>query len=189
MKKIEISKDECALVQPGAVIYLISTISKTGLLNIAPYGMVISVSYNPPTYALSSDKDRDTYRNIIETKEFVLNIPTTSQIREIDLTAGKFPPQVNEFEVANLTPLNSLKVRPPRIKECRAHIECRLSKVIDLNRKEVIIIGKVVSLSLDKELYQKDFAQQKGLLDPVMGIRPNYGKVFYFGLGRFVGKR
>lgn len=189
MKKVSIPTSICALLHPGSPIYLVSTISKLGVLNIAPYGMIMSVSYSPLTYAVGSDKDRDTYRNILATKEFVLNLARSSQVEKIDICAERFPPNISEFEKANLTPLPSLKVKPPRIKECPAHIECSLQNIIEINKKEVIIIAKAVSLSLDKKLYLSDFARQKGLLDPAFAIRPNQGYVYYFSLGRYVDRK
>ncbi len=189
MKKVSIPTTRCDLLHPGSPIYLVSTISKSDVLNIAPYGMIMSVSYSPLMYAIGSDKDRDTYRNILATKDFVLNLARTGQVKEIDICAEKFPPDISEFEKAGLTPLPSLKVKPPRIKECPAHIECKLQNIVEINKKEVIIIAKAVSLSLDKKLYLGEVARQKGLLDPIFAIRPNQGYVYYFSLGKYVDRK
>lgn len=186
MKKIEIPFSKCSLLHPGYAIYLISTVSKEGIYNIAPYGMVISISYSPLTYLLGSDKDRDTYRNILDTGEFVINLPSTKLLKKVDITAEKFPPEVDEFKIARLTPVPSLKIKPPRILECRGHIECKTKKIIEINKKEVIIIAKAVSLSIDRELDLKDYKKQKRELDPIFAVRPNSGKVPYFKLGRFL---
>ena len=70
MNKVEIPLNDLPVASPGVPVYLISTTSKSGVRNIAPYGMVMPVSHNPPIYAIGSDKDRDTYRNIVETKDF-----------------------------------------------------------------------------------------------------------------------
>jgi flavin reductase (DIM6/NTAB) family NADH-FMN oxidoreductase RutF len=188
MKKIEVPFSESSLLHPGYAIYLISTVSKDKIYNIAPYGMVISISYSPLTYLVASDKDRDTYRNILDTGEFVINIPSTKLLKKVDITGEKFPKEVDEFKVANLTPIPSLKVKPPRILECRGHIECRSKKIIEINKKEVIIIAKAVSLSIDKNLYLKNYKRQKRELDPLFAVRPNQGKVPYFKLGKFLTK-
>lgn len=186
MKKIKISFSESSLLHPSYAIYLISTISKDGIYNIAPYGMVISVSYSPLTYIVVSDKDRDTYRNILQTKEFVINLPSTKLLKKVDITGEKFPAEVDEFKVAKLTPIPSIKVKPPRIAECKGHIECKVKKIIEINKKEVIIIAKVVSLLIDKNLYLKNYQRQKRELDPLFAIRPNQGKVPYFKLGKYL---
>lgn len=189
MEKISIPFNECDLLHTGCAIYLVSTVSKKGIYNVAPYGMIMSVSYSPLTYAVGSDKDRDTYRNILQTKDFVLNIANTLLLNQIDISAEKFPPDISEFDKANLTPIPSLKVKSPRVKECPGHIECKLQSIVEINKKEVIIIGRAVALSINKDLHIFDFARQKGMLDPIFAIRPYNRKVYYFSLGRFVAKK
>ena len=103
MKKIEIPLKDSPIASPCVSVYLISSIGKNGINNIAPYGMVMPVSYNPLTYIIGSDKDRDTFRNIVDTKEFVLNVPSTSMLEKVNLTAVKFPEEIDEFEKAKLT--------------------------------------------------------------------------------------
>jgi len=125
MNKVEISLNDSPVASPGVPVYLISTVSKSGIRNIAPYGMVMPVSHNPSIYAIGSDKDRDTYRNIMETEEFVLNVPSTSILKKVNLTGIKFPAEIDEFEKTKFTPIPSLKVKTPLIAECKSHFECK----------------------------------------------------------------
>jgi len=184
VNKVEISLNDSPVASPGVPVYLISTMSKSGIRNIAPYGMVMPVSHNPSIYAVGSDKDRDTYRNIVETEEFVLNVPSTSILEKVNLTGIKFPAEIDEFEKAKLTSIPALKVKPPLIAECRSHFECKLLNVYEITKTRVIIIGEVVVISVDREIFLKNFAKQKGQLDPLF-----YVQGAYFGLGRYVGKR
>ena len=184
MNKVEIPLNDSPVASPGVPVYLISTISKEGIKNIAPYGMVMPVSHDPPIYAIGSDKDRDTYRNIVETEEFVLNVPSTSMLEKVNLTGIKFPADIDEFEKAKFTSISALKVKPSLIAECRSHFECRLLNIYEITKTRVIIIGEVVAISIDRELFLKNFAKQKGQLDPLF-----YVQGAYFGLGRYVGKR
>jgi len=184
MNKIEIPLNDTPVTSPGVPVYLISTTSKSGVRNIAPYGMVMPVSYNPPIYVVGSDKDRDTYRNIVETEEFALNVPSASMLEKVNLTGIKFPAEIDEFEKANFTPIPALKVKPALIAECRSHFECKLLSIYEITKTRVIIIGEVVAVSIDRDLFLKDFAKQKGQLDPLF-----YVHGAYFGLGRYVGKR
>jgi len=184
VNKVEISLNDSPVASPGVPVYLISTMSKSGIRNIAPYGMVMPVSHNPSIYAVGSDKDRDTYRNIVETEEFVLNVPSTSMLEKVNLTGIKFPAEIDEFEKAKLTSIPALKVKPPLIAECRSHFECKLLNVYEITKTRVIIIGEVVVISVDREIFLKNFAKQKGQLDPLF-----YVQGVYFGLGRYVGKR
>ncbi|HAJ32870.1 MAG TPA: flavin reductase family protein [Candidatus Atribacteria bacterium] len=184
MNKIEISLNDSPVASPGVPVYLISTMSKSGVKNIAPYGMVMPVSHSPFIYAIGSDKDRDTYRNIVETEEFVLNVPSTSMLEKVNLTGIKFPGEIDEFEKAKFTSIPALKVKTSLIAECKSHFECRLLNIYEITKTRVIIIGEVVTISIDRELFLKDFAKQKGQLDPLY-----YVQGAYFGLGRYVGKR
>ena len=184
MKKVEIPFSDIAIASPGVPVYLISTVSKSGGRNIAPYGMVMPACYNPLIYVVGSDKDRDTYRNIVETEEFILNVPSTSMLEKVNLTGIKFPAEIDEFEKAKCTPIPASQVKPPLIAECRSHFECRLLNIYEISKTRVIIIAEVVATLIDRELFLKDFAKQKGQLDPLF-----YVQGAYFGLGRYVGKR
>jgi len=184
MKKVIIPLSDIAVPSPCIPVYLISTVSKSGIKNIAPYGMVMPVSYNPPIYAVGSDKDRDTYRNILETREFVLNVPSTSMLEKVNITGVKFPPEMDEFEKANFTPIAASQVKPPLIAECKSHFECKVLNIYEITNSRVIIIGEVAAISTDQEIFHKNFDKQKGQLDPLF-----YVKGHYFGLGRYVGKR
>ena len=73
MEKIEIPLNEWDILHPGLAVYLVSTINKEGIYNVAPYGMVMPICYQPFVYALSSATDRDTYDNIKEVGKFTLN--------------------------------------------------------------------------------------------------------------------
>lgn len=184
MKKIEIPFKDSPVASPGVPVYLISTISKEGVKNIAPYGMVMPVSHHPLIYAVGSDKDRDTYKNILETEVFVLNVPSTAILDKVNLSAVKFPAEIDEFEKTRLTPKPAFQVKPPLIDECRSHFECKLSGIYEVSKTRVIFVGEVLSVSIDREFYIKDFAKQKGRLDPLF-----YVHGAYFGLGRYVGRR
>jgi len=184
INKVEIPLNDSPVASPGVPVYLISTINKDDIRNIAPYGMVMPVCYSPPIYAIGSDKDRDTYRNIVETEEFVLNVPSTSMLEKVNLTGIKFPAEIDEFKKAKFTPIPASKVKPPLIAECRSHFECRLLNIYEITKTRVVIIGEVVTISIDRELFLKNFAKQKGKLDPLY-----YVQGAYFGLGRYVGKR
>ena len=184
MNKVEIPLEDSPVASPGVPVYLISSIDKNGINNIAPYGMVMPVAYNPLTYIVGSDKDRDTFRNIVDTKEFVLNVPSTSMLEKVNLTAVKFPAEIDEFEKAKLTAIPAFQVKPSLISECKSHFECKLLDIYEISKTRVVLVGKVLSVSIDRELYLKDFAKQKGRLDPLF-----YVHGAYFGLGRYVGKR
>ena len=186
-EKKDIKLKDYALCFIPVPVYLISTISKDNIFNIAPYGMVMPVSYNPLIISIGSAKNRDTYRNIIGTNEFVLNVPNIDLLGKVNRTADPIPSEDDEFVHAELTPIKSKIVTAPRIKECRAHLECKMIWTREVSKEaenRVIITAKVVALSLDGDLLLKNLCKQKGLMNPLY-----YERTSYFTLGSYVGDR
>jgi len=68
----------------------------------------------------------DTYENIVDNGEFVVNLPSEEIAEKVTVTAVDFPHNVNEIDKAGLTAIPSEKVKPPRIAECKLHMECKM---------------------------------------------------------------
>jgi flavin reductase (DIM6/NTAB) family NADH-FMN oxidoreductase RutF len=136
-------------------VTLITTVGKDGSINAAPHSWVTVVDYDPPQLLFSVNIKHDTYRNLSETEEFVVNIPSACMIKEIWITQKPFPYGINELEKAGLTSLPSEKVKPPRIKECKAHIECKVvwTKIIG---SACLVLGVIESISIDEEMEELD---------------------------------
>lgn len=132
-------------------VTLITTVGKDGPVNAAPHSWVTVVDYNPPQLLFSVNIKHDTYKNVLETGEFVVNILSADLIREIWITQKHFPYGTNELEESNLTAFPSNKVKPPRIKECKAHIECKVlwTKIIG---SACLVLGSIESVSISKEI-------------------------------------
>lgn len=88
------------------------------------------VSINPPLLAVSIAPRRHSYKLIQETKEFVINIPTMKFVKETLFCGRKSGRDVDKFKETKLTPLPAKTVKAPIIKECVAHLECKLYKRI-----------------------------------------------------------
>jgi len=161
-----IDNDVLRLLGFGAVI-LVTTVGGDGSVNAAPHSWVTVVDYNPPQLLFSVNTKHDTYRNVLETKEFVVNIPSADMIREIWITQKHFPYGTNELQEAGLTPLPSEKVKPPRIKECKAHIECKVlwTKTIG---STCLVLGNIEAISIDKELEKLDVKERAIALNRVI---------------------
>lgn len=132
---------------------IVTTVGKDGSTNAAPYSWYSIVDYNPPRLLLSSNMKRDTYRNILETGEFVLNFPSVELLKQIWITSKHFPYGVNEVEKANLTSFPSEKVKPPRIRECKAHIESKVLWTKPIS-SSCLILAEIVSISASREMAQ-----------------------------------
>jgi flavin reductase (DIM6/NTAB) family NADH-FMN oxidoreductase RutF len=82
-------------------------------------------------------------------KEFVVNYPGPELIEKVS-AAAQLAEDSDEIALAGLTSIPSLVVRPPRIKECYLHLECKLLETKDLEDSS-LILGKIVARSADKE--------------------------------------
>ncbi len=105
-----------AIVGPRPIGW-ISTQSASGKLNLAPYSFFNAFNYVPPIIGFSSVGYKDTVRNIEETGEFVWNLATRPLAEAMNQTSAMVGPDVNEFELAGLTPLPSQVVAVPRVSE------------------------------------------------------------------------
>ena len=143
-------------------IAFVSSISPDGLVNLAPYSFFNAVSYDPPTIIFSSarqagDKRKDTLTNIEATGEFVVNTVVDDIAEAMNKTAAEYPTEVNEFEVAGLTPAPSELVRPPRVAESPVNMECRLNQVVSIgegSHQHGLVIGEIVLMHVRDDIIE-----------------------------------
>jgi flavin reductase (DIM6/NTAB) family NADH-FMN oxidoreductase RutF len=150
-------------------IAFVTTMGTEGIINGAPFSYFNIVSSNPPMISLSIQRSKgiqkDTARNIIHTKEFVIHIVDEDNVEKINKTAASLPPNESEIELANLTPVESVKISVPGIVEAKIRLECTLEHSLELGVKDSpgcdLIIGKVVQFHIEDDIYEK------GRIDPV----------------------
>jgi flavin reductase (DIM6/NTAB) family NADH-FMN oxidoreductase RutF len=143
-------------------IAFVSSMSAAGLVNLAPFSFFNAVAYDPPTIVFSSsrhagDKRKDTLANIEETGEFVVNVVVDAIAEAMNRTAAEYPTEVNEFAIAGLTPVPSDVVRPPRVAESPANMECRLNQVVPIGQgrhQHGLVIGEIVLLHIRDDIIQ-----------------------------------
>ncbi len=153
-----------ALVIPRPIGW-ISTISASGVRNVAPYSYFNLMGSDPFYVAFGSTSVKDTLSNLREVPEFVANIVSTHVLEKMNFTSGDYPRDEDEFDWAGLTPAPSAKVRPPRVGESRAHLECELVQIVD-DRNTHIVLGRIVHAHVDPSVW-KNGRVDPVLLDPV----------------------
>lgn len=144
-------------------IAFVSTQAPDGRLNLAPFSFFNGVCSNPPTILFcpmvrSSDGGKkDTLVNIEATGEFVVNIVNEAIVAPMNQTAAEYPPDVDEFVQAGLTPAPSLVVKPPRVLESPLSMECKLQQVIYVGDGSPgsgsVVLGTVVQFHIREDLY------------------------------------
>jgi flavin reductase (DIM6/NTAB) family NADH-FMN oxidoreductase RutF len=113
----------------------VSSISATGLTNLAPFSFFQGVTPNPPTLLFSVANNRhgekkDTIRNIEAVPEFVVNVVSYDLREAMNRSSALLPYGESEFGVAGVTPIASEKVRPPRVAESPVSFECKLHQIV-----------------------------------------------------------
>ncbi len=156
-------------------IALVSTIDQENVPNLAPFSFFSGVGSTPPTLlfcpVLRGPVDihtsrKDTLRNVEETGEFVVNVVSEALAGPANITAAEVPPHVDEFELAGLTPLASQAVKPPRVAESPAQMECKLLQVIYTGHHPgagVIVLGEVVRFHVREDLFDNFRVDPAGL--------------------------
>ena len=144
-----------AIVAPRPIGW-ISSMDNEGRVNLAPYSFFNAVCDRPPMVMFSSSGWKDTVGNIQATGEFVCNLVTRPLAEKMNQTSASLPHGVNEFEFAGLAPAPSRMVRPPRVAEAPAALECRLVQIIQLHDvhgaklDQYVTIGQVVGVHIDR---------------------------------------
>lgn len=161
-----------ALVMPRPIGW-ITTLSKDGICNIAPYSFFNAVSEKPHYVVIGSAGRKDSLRNIEETGEFTCSLATYELRDEMNVTSAPFPHGVDEYPMANLTATASRLVKPPRVKESPAAFECRHWRTIDLpaavpggKAGNAAIIGLVVGIYIDDSVIKDGFVDS-GAMRPI----------------------
>jgi flavin reductase (DIM6/NTAB) family NADH-FMN oxidoreductase RutF len=143
-----------AIVAPRPIGW-ISTVDAHGRVNLVPYSFFNAVCDHPPMVMFSSSGLKDTAGNIQATGEFVCNLVTRQLAEQMNQTSASLPHGTNEFEVAGLAAGPSRIVKPPRVAEAPAALECRLVQMIRLHDVEgatldqYLTIGQVVGVHID----------------------------------------
>jgi flavin reductase (DIM6/NTAB) family NADH-FMN oxidoreductase RutF len=157
-------------------IALVSSISKSGVLNLAPFSFFTAITSKPPTVCFApalrgpEGMKKDTLYNIEETGEFVVNVVSEQIAEQMNETAGDFPPEIDEFAHAGFTPEPAQVVSVPRVKESPISMECKLYKVVYIGDpgpgSGALVIGEIVCYHIADELFS-DGRIDTGLLKPV----------------------
>ncbi|MCF8078030.1 MAG: flavin reductase family protein [Desulfobacterales bacterium] len=142
----------------------VSTVSSDGINNLAPYSYFTPICNMPMIVGFSlgrkgKGKKKDTLVNIETTKEFVINMVTEALAEAMNKTATAYPPHVDEFEKANLTPAKSELVAPPRVDEAPICMECRLKQILEFGEDAKFhnfVVGEVVMVHIKEEFVSEE---------------------------------
>ena len=148
-----------AIVGPRPIGWIASQ-SATGILNLAPYSFFNGFNATPPIIGFSSTGYKDSVTNVSQTKAFTWNLVTFDLAEQMNASCAEVPPEVNEFELAGLTPLASSVIEVPRVAESKVSFECQLTQIVQLQNAEGeqleswLTLGQVVAVHISTDLLE-----------------------------------
>lgn len=136
------------LVVPRPIAW-VSSISADGVENLAPHSFFTMASEVPPVAQFTSIGHKDSLRNVRETGEFVISLASEPQFEQINASATAYPPEISEFEALGIESEAAAAVRPSRVADSPAVLECRLLRTIEIEDSQaVIVLGRVVHVAV-----------------------------------------
>ena len=164
----------------------ISSISEDGINNLAPFSYFNAVGDDPPHVMFSARRgnntNKDTLNNVLNTKQFVVNMVTEALAEKMNLTAQSVPSHVDEFALAHIDSIPSIKVKPLRVKESPITFECELVHHYFLedhkNGGACIIIGRIVMMHFDESVLMDNYKINLESYKPIARLAgSNYAKI------------
>jgi len=165
-------------------IAFVSTVDEEGKPNLAPYSFFNAFSSNPPIVVFSSNRrvsnntTKDTLANVMATKEVVINAVNYNIVRQMAVASVEFDTGISEFTKTGLTPIPSDLVKPFRVKESPAQLECKVQDILTLGEHGGaghLIICKVVRMHI-----AEDVVDENNRIDPhKMDLMGRMGRAFY----------
>ncbi len=173
-----------ATVVPRPIAW-VTTLSLDGVRNAAPFSFFNVLSKAPPLLAVGIQADtdgtmKDTARNILDTREFVVNLVPRSAREAMNATSAGVAPDVDELQLAGLAVLPSLKVAPSRIAASPVAYECRLHTPLEVSPNQLIAIGEIVHAHVD-DAYVLDAGRHHIATEKLDLIGRMQGRDWYVG--------
>lgn len=143
----------------------ISTVDEMGVNNLAPFSFFNAVGEDPPHVMFSTvrtgDQNKDTLNNVLQNRQFVVNLVTEDVVIPMNTSAQQVAPEIDEFVLANVTPIPATLIKPMRVKECLVHFECEMVHHYFLedhkNGGACVVIGKVLMMHVADEILLENY--------------------------------
>jgi flavin reductase (DIM6/NTAB) family NADH-FMN oxidoreductase RutF len=138
-----------------------STLDEAGNPNLSPFSFFNVFGSKPPVVVFSparrvrDNTTKHTLENIRTTKEVVINIVNYSMVQQMSLASCEYPKGVDEFKKSGFSPLESLIVKPFRVKESPVQLECKLLQIIETGQEGGagnLIICEIVQMHIDDKV-------------------------------------
>lgn len=163
-RKVEVDlHSSYRLLHPKLVVLVTCLNTVTDKPNIITLAWAMPISRFPPLLLIGMAPKRYSHKLIMGSKEFVVNIPTIDIAKETLFCGRRTGMRRNKFEETGLTPKPARMIRPPIIKECIAHLECKLRQHIPVG-DHTLLVGEVLAAYASEEVFDGKFDLGKARL-------------------------
>ncbi|MBX2844956.1 MAG: flavin reductase family protein [Saprospiraceae bacterium] len=161
-----------------------STVNENGQPNLAPYSFFNAFSSNPPLLVFSSNRrgrdntTKDTLHNIQTNGEVVINVVNHDLVQQMSISSTDYAANINEFEKAGVTPLESVKVKPFRVKESPIQFECKVKDIIytgEAGGAANLFLCEIVQMHISESVLDAD----KHIVPNKLKLVGRMGKSYY----------
>lgn len=169
------------IVVPRPIAW-VTSLSRTGAVNLAPFSAFTFVSPKPPMLAISIGRKsgvyKDTARNILACEEYVVHIADTPLMNAVHDSSVEHPPEVSEVDVLGLETTASDRIAVPRLTAAPVAMECRFRQCLEFgDTRSRLIVGEVVAFHIKDDLLSNGKIETERL-DPIARIAgPNYARL------------
>lgn len=160
-----------ACVVPRPIAW-VATLGPDGVVNLAPHSFFTIASVEPPIICFTSVGTKDSVRNVRATGEFTVSLVPRSLAGQANVTGTDFPADVDELAAAGLHQRAGRVVGAPQVAQSPVSLEC-LSEGERAFGSSVVVFGRVVHLSVAREVLAADGLPDIALLDPVSRLGRN----------------
>ena len=165
---VEVYTALVGIVTPRPIAW-VTTLSPSGMVNLAPFSFFNTFGANPPVVVFSptlrrDGSKKDTLLNLEALGEFVVHSSVASLAEKVNHTSKEVASDVSEVELAGLHTIPSLKVKPPRIAEAPTAFECKVLQILPVGHGPIsanLVIGEIVAMHISEKVLD-----EAGRVDP-----------------------
>jgi flavin reductase (DIM6/NTAB) family NADH-FMN oxidoreductase RutF len=160
----------------------VTSLSGSGVVNLAPFSAFMFVSPKPPMLAISVGRKagiyKDTAQNILNNEEYVIHIADSSLMTAVHESSTEHPPDISEVEQLGLATLPSERIKVPRLADAPIAMECRFRQCLEFGEtRSRLIVGEVLVFHIRDGLLQNGKIETAAL-DPIARIAgPRYARL------------
>ncbi|MFH0987062.1 MAG: flavin reductase family protein [Candidatus Micrarchaeota archaeon] len=165
------AKDFWKLMVPRITV-LVTTVDAKGRADVAPFSFTAPVSFDPPMLMISVGLNKHSYWNIMQKKEFVVNLPTEKMLDKLWIAGGRWSEEESKIERAGLKTKKSDIVGPPVLTECAVSFECYVEDTKKCG-DHIMILGRVVKIHVKEEFLDDEGRLKVDLVRPPLHVSDN----------------